>query len=122
MLGDEHNLSREKRDNWPVILNNLKMHLETTITTLQLTFHLGKQHVLRVLLLLLLAPAGSRPDLILQVLLGDLEILLHRPEKSSSKLFIYMQLNFTKTKNIPKAICKLPIRARVYRRCTNPDT
>lgn len=98
----EYKLSSERRDNRPMTLENLRLQIETTLNTTELAFHLGEQRILAVLFLLLLAPAGSRPDSILKVQYKHIEIVLHQPDKGPPKLLIYMKLEYTKTRDGPK--------------------
>lgn len=48
-------------------LDDLKLHIETTLRTTSKDFKLGELRILAVLFLLLLAPQGSRPQSILNV-------------------------------------------------------
>lgn len=48
--------------------------IETTLSTTEKYFRLGEQRILAVVFLLLLAPAGSRPDSILKIRLGNLRL------------------------------------------------
>lgn len=62
-------------------LDDLKLQIETTLNMMERAFKLGEQHILPVLFLLLLAPAGSRPQSIPQVRYKDLDIALHQPKE-----------------------------------------
>ena len=42
-------------------IDKLKDEIHTTLSTTQKSFDLGERHILAVLFLLLLAPAGARP-------------------------------------------------------------
>lgn len=57
----------------------------------------GEQRILAVLFLLLVAPAGSRPDSILMVRLRDIQLALHRPKEGPVQLIIYLNLVNTKS-------------------------
>ena len=78
-------------------LDNLKLQIETTLKTTEKSFKLGEQRILAVLFLLLLAPAGSRPESILQIRYRDIEIALHQPKEGPAQLRIFMKLESTKT-------------------------
>ncbi|KAI0103271.1 C2H2 finger domain-containing protein [Nemania sp. FL0031] len=107
-LAKVHGLSHEKRDNRSMTLEDLKLQLDTTIRTTEKSFKLGEQRILAVLFLLLLAPAGSRPQSILQMRFGDIKVALRRdpfdPENGPIRLLLRLTLQFTKKYLGPKAM------------------
>ncbi|KAI0871586.1 hypothetical protein GGS24DRAFT_509707 [Hypoxylon argillaceum] len=94
-------------------LEDLKLQLDTTIRTTEKLFKLGEQRILAVLFLLLLAPAGSRPQSILQMQFGNIEVALGRdpfdPVNGPIRLLIRLTLQFTKKYLGPKAMKTLHI-------------
>lgn len=96
-LGNTYNLASDKRVNRAMTLADLKLQLATTVRTTEKSFRLGEVRMLAVLYLLLLAPAGSRPQSILSLRFGDIGILLSRdPHGGPHRLLIKFSLNFTK--------------------------
>lgn len=93
----EFNLSSERKENRPMTLEDLKLQIETTLSTTEKAFKVGEQRILAVLFLLLLAPAGARPDSILKIQYRHLDIALHQPKDGPAQLVIYVKLEFTKS-------------------------
>lgn len=60
-------LNHNVRANRSMTINDLKLMIETTLTTTEMAFRLGEIRILTVLFLLLPAPQGSRPAAILQL-------------------------------------------------------
>ena len=81
-------------------LDDLKIQLQTTLCSTEKTFKLGEQRMLAILFLLLLAPAGSRPDSIIRLRFQDMRIVLRRdpvdPVNGPRRLLIRLTLKFTK--------------------------
>jgi hypothetical protein len=87
-------------------LEDLTVQIQTTLGTTEKTFQLGKLRVLAVLFLLLLAPAGSRPQSSLELRFGDLELFLRRDPGDPDgppRLLIRLSLEYTKRYLGPKA-------------------
>lgn len=88
-------------------LDDLKEQIETTIRTTEKGFKLGEMRVLAVLFLLLLAPQGSRPQSILKLRFGDLELSMVRDPMNPNgpaRLVIELTLEFTKQYLGPKTV------------------
>lgn len=85
-------------------LDDLKDQIEITLNTTEKIFKIGEQHILAVLFLLLLAPAGSRPDSILSIQLRDIQLALHRPKVGPVQLIIYLRLEKTKSNRGQKGV------------------
>lgn len=78
--------------------DDLKLQIETTLSTTKKSFKLGELRILAVLFLLLLAPAGARPASILRLRFGDIRPVLARdPEGELHKIIIWFSLAFTKS-------------------------
>lgn len=81
-----------------MLLDDLRLQVEAILGTREKGFKLGEQRILAALFLLMLAPMGSRPEAILQMRYGDIEIALHQPKAGGPpKLLIYTTHAFTKT-------------------------
>lgn len=83
-------------------LEDLRLQIETTLSTTEKYFKLGEQRLLAVLYLLLIAPVGARPNSILEIRLGDLQIGLHRPRQGPVQLLMFISLETTKAYLGPK--------------------
>lgn len=80
-------------------LDDLKLHIETTLKTTAKEFRLGEVRVLLVLFLLLMAPQGSRPQSILEITFGNIDILLIKdPENPTGPPRLTIRLRLMKTK------------------------
>lgn len=90
-------LSKARRPNRSLTVDQLKEHIQTLLSTTSMSFKLGEQRVLAVLFLLLLAPAGARPSAILGLRNRDIELTLVRdPEGGPHRLNITVTMRFTK--------------------------
>ncbi len=79
-------------------VETLKDQIETTLSTTKKSFDLGELRILAVLFLLLLAPGGSRPESILLLRFGDIQVTLARdPEGGPHNLMLRFTPEFTKT-------------------------
>ncbi|KAL2278242.1 hypothetical protein FJTKL_14652 [Diaporthe vaccinii] len=97
-LAKKHGLSEQRRVNRPMTIENLKEHNETTLGTTKKSFKLGELRILAVLFLLLLAPAGSRPEAILKLQFKHIRVALARdPEGGPHKQLVRFTPEFTKT-------------------------
>lgn len=78
-------------------IDTLKAQNETTLSTTRQTFRLGLYRIYVVLFLLLLAPGGSRPQSILLLRFGDIQVTLTRdPEGGPHNLMLKFTPEFTK--------------------------
>ncbi|KAJ9130381.1 DUF3435 domain protein, partial [Pleurostoma richardsiae] len=68
-----------RRENRCMTIDSLRDQVETTLSTTEKSFELGQIRILAALFLLLLAPAGSRPQSILRLRFGDIWLVLSRP-------------------------------------------
>ena len=59
-------------------IDNLKQHIEKTLSTTRKSFKLGELRILAVPFLLLLTPAGARPTSVLRLRFGDIRVVLAR--------------------------------------------
>ncbi|KAK1840387.1 C2H2 finger domain-containing protein [Colletotrichum chrysophilum] len=79
-------------------IDDLKQQIETTLSTTKKSFKLGELRILAVLFLLLLAPAGSRPEATLNLRFKDIRVALARdPAGGPHKLLLRFTPEFTKT-------------------------
>lgn len=98
-LGKIYNLTTEKRQNREMTIDNLKRQIETTLSTPDKSFRLGELRILAVLFLLLMVPAGSRPNSVLKLQFKHLRISLNRDPANPNgpaRLLIQLRLEFTK--------------------------
>lgn len=106
-LNKRFKLTHKKRPNRSMTLEDLKVQIETTLCTTEKAFKVGEIRILAVLFLLLLAPQGSRPQSILELRFGDLDVFLVRNRKDDTheapRLVIAMSVEFTKRYLGPKA-------------------
>lgn len=93
----EFNLSAQSKANRPMLLEDLKLEIETTLGSTEKSFKLGEARILAVLFLLLVAPAGSRPDSILQIQHRHLKIALYKPKDGPVQLMVWVELEHTKS-------------------------
>ncbi|KAK1837702.1 C2H2 finger domain-containing protein [Colletotrichum chrysophilum] len=94
----KHFLSEQRRANRCMTIDDLKLQIETTLSTTKKSFKLGELRILAVLFLLLLAPAGSQPEATLNLQFKDIRVALARdPEGAPHKLLLGFTLEFTKT-------------------------
>ncbi|KAI1260376.1 hypothetical protein F5Y18DRAFT_432324 [Xylariaceae sp. FL1019] len=106
-LAKKFNLDHETRENRSLTLDDLKLQIERTLSSTSKTFKLGEMRILAVLFLLLLAPQGSRPQSILNIKFGDIDLLLIRDPKDRDgppRLSIRLRLQQTKTYRGPKSM------------------
>ncbi|KAI1271427.1 C2H2 finger domain protein [Xylaria sp. FL0933] len=97
-MGEEYELSSDKRMNRSMSLGDLKTILDTVLRTTDMSFHVGEFRILNILFPLLMAPAGSRPNSICQLRFGDIQVLLARdPNNGPHRLLIRFTLKYTKT-------------------------
>ncbi|KAH0419558.1 hypothetical protein CcaCcLH18_14355 [Colletotrichum camelliae] len=97
-LAKKHDLSEQRRANRCMTIDDLKQQIETTLSTTKKSFKLGELRILAVLFLLLLAPAGSRPEATLNLRFKDIRVALARdPEGGPHKLLLRFTPEFTKT-------------------------
>lgn len=89
-------------------LDDLRLQVETTLSTTEKEFKFGEQRILAVLFLFLLAPAGSRPSGILEIKLEDIHISLHQPRKGPAQLLIGISLETKKAYMGPKGVYVSP--------------
>ncbi|KXH36374.1 C2H2 finger domain-containing protein [Colletotrichum salicis] len=96
--GKKHRLSEQRRANRCMTIDDLKQQIETTLSTTKKSFKLGELRILAVLFLLLLAPAGSRPEATLNLRFKDIRVVLARdPEGGPHKLLLRFTPEFTKS-------------------------
>lgn len=96
-LGRKYNLTHKTRQNQSMTLEDLKLQVKTTLCTTEKTFKLGELRILAVLFLLLLAPQGARPQSILELRFGDVEVLLIQdPISKQPRLVLELSLAYTK--------------------------
>jgi hypothetical protein len=87
-------------------IDDLKEQIEETVSTQKKSFDLGELRILAALFLLLLAPAGARPEATLQLRFRDIRVVLERdPEEGPHKLLIQFTPEFTKTYLGTKDVC-----------------
>ncbi|KAF5520978.1 hypothetical protein CGCA056_v007802 [Colletotrichum aenigma] len=97
-LAKKHGLSEQRRANRGMTIDDLKQQIETTLGTTRKSFKLGELRILAVLFLLLLAPAGSRPEATLKLQFKDIKVSLARdPEGGPHRLLLRLTPEFTKT-------------------------
>ncbi|TGJ82493.1 hypothetical protein E0Z10_g6280 [Xylaria hypoxylon] len=87
----------------------LRDQLATTLRTTEKSFKLGELRILAVLFVLLLAPRGARPTLILELKFGDIELsLVQDPTEAEAppRLVIRLSMHYTDRKHffIPEII------------------
>ena len=79
-------------------VDTLKAQNKTTLSTTRQTFRIGLYRIYVVLFLLLLSPGGSRPQSILLLRFGDIQVILTRdPEGGPHNLMLKFTPEFTKT-------------------------
>ncbi|KAJ4394460.1 hypothetical protein N0V93_003678 [Gnomoniopsis smithogilvyi] len=104
-LAKDFQLITQKRVNRPMTLADLTMQLDAIVRTTEKSFKMGECRILAVLCLLLLAPAGSRIQSVLDMRFGDIEVVLARdPKNGPHKLLIRFTMSFTKRYLGPKAV------------------
>ncbi|KAK1637329.1 hypothetical protein BDP81DRAFT_460869 [Colletotrichum phormii] len=114
-LGKEHRLIEQRRDNRCITIDNLKQRIRATLSTTNKSLKLGELRILAVLFVLLLAPAGSRPEATLNLRFKDIRVVLARdpeggPHKLPSALLwsspkaILVRRNIEKTYSIPETM------------------
>ncbi|KAE9566472.1 hypothetical protein CGMCC3_g17382 [Colletotrichum fructicola] len=97
-LAKRYGLSEQRRANRGMTIDDLKQQIETTLGTTRKSFKLGELRILAVLFLLLLAPAGSRPEATLKLRFKDIKVSLARdPEGGPHRLLLRLTPEFTKT-------------------------
>ncbi|VTT59410.1 unnamed protein product [Fusarium fujikuroi] len=91
-------LKRKISNNRCMTIENLEKQAKTTISTTKKRFRIGEHRIYALLFLLLIAPSGSRPQALLLLRYGDLELSLARdPEGGPYRILIRFKLCFTKT-------------------------
>lgn len=79
-------------------VEDLEKQAETTIGTTKKTFRIGEHRIYALLFLLFILPSGSRPQALIFLRYGDLNIYLVRdPEGGPHRTLIGFKLHFTKT-------------------------
>ncbi|KAF9775099.1 hypothetical protein IL306_006827, partial [Fusarium sp. DS 682] len=97
-LVKERNYTTQRRDNRPMTIDDLAKQAKTTIGTSKKNFRIGEHRIYALLFLLLIAPSGSRPEALLFLRYGDIEIFIARdPEGGPHRPVIRFKLHFTKT-------------------------
>ncbi|KAI1026496.1 hypothetical protein LB504_013130 [Fusarium proliferatum] len=97
-LTQKHGLTAQRRENRCMTIENLEKQAKTTISTTKKRFRIGEHRIYALLFLLLIAPSGSRPQALLSLRYGDLELSLARdPEGGPHRILIRFKLCFTKT-------------------------
>uniref|UniRef100_A0A4E9EQ78 Uncharacterized protein n=1 Tax=Gibberella zeae TaxID=5518 RepID=A0A4E9EQ78_GIBZA len=97
-LTQKHGLTAQRRENRCMTIENLEKQAKTTISTTKKIFRIGEHRIYALLFLLLIAPSGSRPQALLLLRYGDLELSLARdPEGGPHRILIRFKLCFTKT-------------------------
>ncbi|RKK77497.1 hypothetical protein BFJ71_g16737 [Fusarium oxysporum] len=97
-LTQKHGLTAQRRENRCMTIENLEKQAKTTISTTKKRFRIGEHRIYALLFLLLIAPSGSRPQALLLLRYGDLELSLARdPEGGPHRILIRFKLCFTKT-------------------------
>ncbi|RSL39634.1 hypothetical protein CEP54_016287, partial [Fusarium duplospermum] len=97
-LATKHDLTSQPRENRCMTIEDLEKQAKTTISTTKKTFRIGEHRIYALLFLLLIAPSGSRPQALLFLRYGDLNIHLVRdPEGGPHRTLISFKLHFTKT-------------------------
>lgn len=89
-------------------LDDLRLQVETTLSTTEKDFKLGEQRIIAVLFLFLLALEGSRSNAILEIKLDDIHIGLHQSRKGPAQLLIGISLETTKAYPRPKGLYVCP--------------
>ncbi|KAK3304847.1 C2H2 finger domain-containing protein [Chaetomium strumarium] len=64
-IAKKHSLSNEKREKRCMTIEDLKKQIDTIVSTIDKTFHVGECRVLYAFFYELLAPSGSRPEALL---------------------------------------------------------
>ncbi|PMB71342.1 hypothetical protein BM221_003809 [Beauveria bassiana] len=97
-LAIEFDLSSTKRMNRRMTIKDLEEQIEETLSTPRKSFKLGELRILAVLFLLLIAPAGSRPQSVLRMRFKDIDLVLAKdPEGGPINILLRFTLEFTKT-------------------------
>jgi hypothetical protein len=65
-------------------IDNLKKQIDTTVSTTEKSFRIGECRILYALFHLLIAPSGSRPESLLQLRFGHVQVSLARNPKGGS--------------------------------------
>ncbi|GKT52611.1 uncharacterized protein ColSpa_12792 [Colletotrichum spaethianum] len=126
-LAKKHGLTDQARANRIMTIDQLKQHIEETLSTTRKMFGLGEVRILAVLFVLLVAPAGARRRAITRLRFRDIRVVLARdPEGGPHKLLIRFTPKFTKEYLGAKAhphVFLLGIRHQTFRATslTTPD-
>ncbi|KAL6359129.1 hypothetical protein LRP88_09329 [Fusarium phalaenopsidis] len=97
-LAIKHDLTSQPRENRCMTIEDLEKQAKTTISTTKKTFRIGEHRIYSLLYLLFILPSGSRPQALLFLRYGDLNIYLVRdPEGGPHRTLIGFKLHFTKT-------------------------
>ncbi|KAK1658505.1 C2H2 finger domain-containing protein [Colletotrichum godetiae] len=96
-LAKKHGLNDQARANRIMTIDQLKQHIEETLSTTRKMFGVGEVRLLAVLFVLLVAPAGARRKAITRLRFGDIRVVLARdPDGGPHKLLIRFTPKFTK--------------------------
>ncbi|KAK1961500.1 hypothetical protein LY78DRAFT_588565 [Colletotrichum sublineola] len=96
-LAKKHGLNDQARANRIMTIDQLKQHIEETLSTTRKMFGVGEVRLLAVLFVLLVAPAGARRRAITRLRFGDIRVVLARdPEGGPHNLLIRFTPKFTK--------------------------
>ncbi|KAK1974959.1 C2H2 finger domain-containing protein [Colletotrichum cereale] len=96
-LAKKHGLNDQARANRIMTIDQLKQHIEETLSTTRKMFKVGEVRLLAVLFVLLVAPAGARRKAIARLRFRDISVVLARdPEGGPHKLLIRFTPKFTK--------------------------
>lgn len=99
-LNTRHALDHNTRENRSMTLQDLKDQIETTLGTTEKSFKLRELRILAVLFLLLLAPQGARPQSILKLRFGDLDLFLIRDPTFVTPAVVFFLFVVTRGGNI----------------------
>ncbi|KZL70486.1 C2H2 finger domain protein [Colletotrichum tofieldiae] len=92
-----HGLNDQARANRVVAIDQLKQHIEETLSTTRKMFGVGEVRLLAVLFVLLVAPAGPRRRAITKLHFRDIRVVLARDSESGPhNLLIRFTPKFTK--------------------------
>ncbi|CCF42280.1 C2H2 finger domain-containing protein [Colletotrichum higginsianum] len=96
-LAEKHGLNDQARANRIMTIDQLKQHIEETLSTTRKMFEVGEVRILAVLFVLLVAPAGARRRAIARLRFRDIRVVLARdPQGGPHKLLIRFTPKFTK--------------------------
>ncbi|KAK2035837.1 C2H2 finger domain-containing protein [Colletotrichum somersetense] len=97
ILAKKHGLNDQARANRIMTIDQLKQHIEETLSTTRKMFGVGEVRLLAVFFVLLVAPAGARRRAITRLRFGDIRVVLARdPEGGPHNILIRFTPKFTK--------------------------